>query len=347
MPVVEMMGRQMSQLVRLVDDLLDLSRVTRDRLELRCEPVLLREVVDAALEASRISIETRGHELIVGRMPEDLAVNGDAQRLAQVISNLLSNSAKYTPRGGRITLSFEQTGGEAVISVTDTGIGIPTESLAHIFEMFSQVRPDANNSEGGLGIGLALVHRLVSLHGGTVTAHSDGVGTGSRFTVRLPALTHFEPHEGRLNEKEPIESAPVTRRRVLVADDNADSAQSLTIWLQLAGHDVRAVTDGEQVVAVAEQFRPEVIFMDLGMPRLDGLAASRKIRSRPWGGTIRIVALTGWGREEDRLRSQAAGIDLHWVKPVDPHALASMLSVEWSGREAPPGDFQGGPLRDS
>jgi PAS domain S-box-containing protein len=324
----DMMGRQIRHMVRLVDDLLDLSRVTHGRLELRCEPVLLREVADAATEASRALIDAYGHELVFRCGDDQLAVDGDAQRLAQVISNLLSNSAKYTPPGGRITLTIEHDGDHAVISVVDTGIGIPSDSITRIFEMFSQIRSDGHQTEGGLGIGLALVRYLVELHGGTVTAKSAGVGKGSEFTVRLPTLAHFKAVDEAPAGVESNETVQVTRRRVLVADDNADAAASLTLWLELAGHEVHIATNGQQVVALAERFRPDVIFMDLGMPQLDGLAASRKIRSQPWGQTIRIVALTGWGREEDRMRTQAAGIDLHWVKPVDPHALRRILALE-------------------
>jgi CheY-like chemotaxis protein len=328
-----MMGRQIGQLVRLVDDLLDLSRVTHGRLELRCEPVLLREVAERATEASRALIDAHGHELVFQCRDDQLAIEGDTQRLAQVISNLLSNSAKYTPPGGRITLTIDQDADHAVISVVDTGIGIPSDSITRIFEMFTQIRSDGHQTEGGLGIGLALVRYLVELHSGTVTAKSAGVGKGSEFTVRLPTLARFE----RVNEApdvvEPNDTgwgAPVqvTRRRVLVADDNADAAASLTLWLELAGHEVHTATNGQQAVSLAERLRPDVIFMDLGMPLLDGLAASRTIRSQPWGQAIRIVALTGWGREEDRMRTQAAGIDLHWVKPVDPHALTRILSLE-------------------
>jgi signal transduction histidine kinase/ActR/RegA family two-component response regulator len=321
----EMMGRQIGHLVRLVDDLLDLSRVTHGRLELRREPLLLREVAEAAIEGSRTLIDARGHELIFQCLDDRLAVDGDAHRLAQVVANLLSNSAKYTPPGGRITLTVERIGNEALISVTDTGIGIPTESLSRIFEMFSQIRSDGNQSEGGLGIGLALVQHLVQLHGGTVSATSHGAGEGSEFVVRLPALAFVDWRDESPHVVGPEVLANVMSRRVLVADDNTDAAD---MWLQLAGHSVRTAADGEQVVEVAERFRPDVIFMDLGMPRLDGLAASRKIRSQPWGRGIRIVALTGWGREEDRLRTQAAGIDLHWVKPVDPHALMRILALE-------------------
>jgi PAS domain S-box-containing protein len=326
--VTDMMGRQIGNLVRLVDDLLDLSRVTHGRLELRREPVLLREVADAALEASRILIDSRGHELIFHCGDDQLAVDGDAQRLSQVISNLLSNSAKYTPQGGQIRLTVERAGNDALITVTDTGIGIPSEALARIFEMFSQVRSDANQSEGGLGIGLALVRHLVQLHGGTVTASSGGIGAGSQFTVRLPALARLSRRDDGPAIVDSVAAAHVVRRRVLIADDNTDAADSLTLWLQLAGHEVHTAADGHQVVALAERFKPDVIFMDLGMPHLDGLAASRKIRSQPWGQAVRIVALTGWGREEDRRRTQAAGIDLHWVKPVDPHALARILALE-------------------
>ena len=325
----DMMGRQVSHLVRLVDDLLDLNRITRGRLELRREPVLVREAVNVAVEASRALLEARGHELIVHCCDEQLAVDGDVHRLAQVISNLLSNSAKYTPHAGRVTLTLERAGNDAVISVTDTGIGIPSESLASIFEMFSQVHSGRDRSDGGLGIGLALVQTLVQMHGGTVVAHSDGIGTGSRFTIRLPALAPLDNRDSNPRAAAAsLETVGVVRRRVLVADDNADAASSLTLWLQQEGHEVRTANDGNQAVALAELFRPEVILMDLGMPHLDGLEASRQIRSQPWGKTIRIIALTGWGREQDRVRTQHAGIDLHWVKPVDPHALTSILAVD-------------------
>jgi CheY-like chemotaxis protein len=240
----------------------------------------------------------------------------------------LSNSAKYTPRGGQITLTLDRKQDEALISVADTGIGIPRESMTRIFEMFSQIRSDANQSEGGLGIGLALVRHLVQLHSGTVTANSPGLGEGSEFIVRLPALAPLDRSDETARAVESSNTGPVVGRRILVADDNTDAAEALTLCLQLAGHEVYTASDGQQVVALAERFRPDVIFMDLGMPHLDGLAASRKIRSEPWGRAIRIVALTGWGREEDRLRTQAAGIDLHWVKPVDPHALARILALE-------------------
>ena len=324
----DMMGRQIGQLVRLVDDLLDLSRVTHGRLELRCEPVLLREVAETATEASRALIDAHGHQLVFQCHDDQLAIDGDAQRLAQVISNLLSNSAKYTPRGGRITLTIGHEADHAVISVADTGIGIPSDSITRIFEMFSQIRADGHQTEGGLGIGLALVRYLVELHGGTVTARSAGVGEGSEFTVRLPALARFNRVDEVPSVVESNDTVQVDRRRVLIADDNADAAASLTLWLQLAGHEVHTAADGHQVVTLAERFRPDVIFMDLGMPHLDGLAATRMIRSQPWGQAIRIVALTGWGREEDRMRTQAAGIDLHWVKPVDPHALRRILALE-------------------
>lgn len=324
--LTDMMGRQMVSLARLVDDLSDLSRVTHGMLELRRERVPLRTLVDTTLEVSRPLIEAHGHDLIVDCPDEQLAVDGDPQRLGQVLANLLSNSAKYTPRGGRITLTAARVGADAAISVVDTGVGIPPESLGSVFELFSQIQAPGQ-SEGGLGIGLALVRRLVHLHGGVVTAHSDGVGTGSRFTVRLPALSSIESGSETPGATASPKVAHVARQRILVADDNTDAADSLSLWLQLAGHDVRTVADGQQVVAVAEEFRPEVIFMDLGMPQLDGLAASRKIRAKPWGRSIRIIALTGWGRTEDRLRSQAAGIDVHWVKPVDLHTVMSLLAT--------------------
>jgi signal transduction histidine kinase/CheY-like chemotaxis protein len=319
----DMMTRQMNHLVRLVDDLLDISRITRGTLELRRERVSLREVVERAVESCRALIDTNGHELVVTFDPENFVVDGDSQRLAQVVANVLSNSAKYTDRGGRISVAVEREGGQAAITVTDTGIGIPREALERVFEMFSQVHASRARSDGGLGIGLALVRSLVHMHGGTVTADSRGPGTGSTFTVRLPIAQSAQAHERQIPVQQILEPM---RLRILIADDNADAAASLAMLLQLGGHQVQTAADGREAVKLAERFRPDVIFLDVGMPNLDGVEAARQIRVRPWGQHVRIVALTGWGQEVERRRTEAAGIDLHLVKPVDPHALAAILT---------------------
>jgi CheY-like chemotaxis protein len=319
---MNMMERQMRQLVRLVDDLRDVSGITRGRLQLQRRPVVLKRAVEQALEASRPILEAHGHDPIVRCRDDRLTVDGDPVRLAQILTNLLSNCAKYTEPGGMISLTVERNGDEAVISVSDTGIGIPPDYLEDVFEMFSQVRVHYARSRGGFGIGLALVRRLVKMHGGSVTAHSLGIGTGSTFTVRLPAIA----------DRAPVVSAPgatesataikgVKARRILVVDDNSDAAALLAVLLELEGHEVQTAADGGEAVKRAELFRPEVVLMDLQMPGMDGLEASRRIRARPWGSNVLIAALTGWGQDVDRHSAHEAGVDLHFVKPVDTTAL--------------------------
>jgi len=317
------MDRQLAHLVHLVDDLMDVSRITRGKLELRREKLALEAVLQAALETSRPLVEAARHTLTLNLPPAPVYVLGDLTRLAQVFSNLLNNAAKYTPAGGRITLSASAVDGLAVIEVCDTGVGIGAESLPNVFEMFTQ----ANRARGlapGLGIGLALVRVLTEMHGGTVTAASDGLGAGSSFTVRLPAL---QPSEvGNPELAMPAAPAALVRRRVLVADDNLDAAESLMMLLTMMGHEVRAAHDGAQAVEQAEQFRPDLILMDVGMPRLDGLQAATQIRSMDWGASPVIVALTGWGQDADRKRSKEAGCDVHMVKPLDFDRLTVLLT---------------------
>jgi CheY-like chemotaxis protein len=319
---MNMMERQMRQLVGLVDDLRDVSGITRGKLQLQRRPVVLKRAVEQALEASRPTLEAHGHDPIVHCRDDRLTVDGDPVRLAQILTNLLSNCAKYTEPGGTISLTVERDGDHAVISVSDTGIGIPPDYLEDVFEMFSQVRVHQARSRGGLGIGLALVRRLAKMHGGSVSAHSLGIGTGSTFTVRLPAIA----------DRVPVLSAPaaagsataikgVKARRILVVDDNSDAAALLAVLLELEGHEVQTAADGGEAVNRAELFRPEVVLMDLEMPGMDGLEASRRIRARPWGSNILIAALTGWGQDVDRRRAQEAGVDLHFVKPVDTTTL--------------------------
>lgn len=325
---VSMMDRQTSHLVRLIDDLLDVSRITRGKLDLRRQRVLLTDVLASAVEGSRVFIEARGHDLTVNVHPgaAGLLVDCDPHRLAQVFSNLLSNSAKYTDSGGRIALMLERENNEAVVKVQDNGIGIPRQALNQVFELFSQAHSHEVRADGGLGIGLSLVRTLAELHNGSVTAFSEGPGTGSTFTVRLPIA---EPcaeapgaAAGTLASSTPTRQG---RRRVLVVDDSADAAASLARLLEMEGHELRTAADGEEAVEQAREFCPDIIFMDLGMPRMDGLEATRRIRALEQGQGAVIVALTGWGQEADRRRTSNAGMDHHLVKPVGPEDLRNIL----------------------
>jgi PAS domain S-box-containing protein len=322
------MERQLTQLVRLVDDLLDMSRVTSGKLELRREWVELSAVIDAAIETSRPAIDQAQHELAVVVPDEPIFLNGDATRLAQVVSNLLNNSAKYTHRGGHVRLTVRLEDDMAVLVVADDGIGIPPKMLGKVFEMFTQVDRALEKTTGGLGIGLSLVKGVVEMHGGTIEARSEGEGRGSEFIVRLPlglsAIQKVEP---------PAADAPVrssSRRRILVADDNVDSAESLRELLEWLGNDVKTANDGLQAVVMAETFRPHVILLDIGMPKLNGHETCLRIREQPWGKNAILVAMTGWGQDEDKRRSQEAGFDHHLVKPVDPGALEKL----WASSKA-------------
>ncbi len=323
--VQAMMDRQLSHMVRLIDDLLDVSRINRNKMELRRARVALADVVSSAVETARPLIDDKGHELTLALPPGPVYLDADLTRLAQVFSNLLTNSAKYTPRGGRIGLCAEQQGGEVVVVVHDTGIGIPVESLASIFDMFAQLDRPLERTTDGLGIGLALVKGLVEMHGGTVTAHSGGPGQGSKFTVKLPTLP------AQLETTNPTAAGGVApaagpRWRILVVDDNRDSAETLAMMLQLLNNEVRTAHDGLEAVEVAAAFRPNLILMDLGMPRLNGYDATRRIRAEPWGRSMTIVALTGWGQDSDRARSHEAGCNGHLVKPVNLAELEKLLA---------------------
>jgi PAS domain S-box-containing protein len=324
----DMIDRQLNHLVRLVDDLLDISRVSRGKLRLRAEPTDLETVVRNAVEVSRPLIEQSRHELTVSLPSETVPLRGDLVRLSQVFANLLNNAAKYTEPGGRITLTATVDGPTAVVSVRDTGVGIPPAALPRLFDIFSQVAGHQERSQGGLGIGLSLVKGLVELHGGIVEAHSNGPGTGSTFLVRLPVARNTEPtlRDSELSAVRTAHSEFGVPKRVLVVDDNRDSAESLAMMLTMTGNEVRTAFDGEAGLEAAEAFRPDVAFLDIGMPRLDGHECARRIRSRPWGGGVLLVAMTGWGQDEDRRRTRAAGFDHHLVKPVDPEALRAILA---------------------
>jgi PAS domain S-box-containing protein len=321
----DMMDRQLGHMVRLVDDLLDASRISQNKMELRRSRVLLADIVSSAVETARPAIEAAGHELIVSLPPEPVHLDADLTRLAQVISNLLTNSAKYTERGGKIWLGAERLGGEVIVSVRDTGIGIPADALPRIFDMFSQVDRSIERSTGGLGIGLALVKGLVEMHDGTVTAASGGQGKGSTFTVKLPAPGgHAEPLSATPPDEAQAAAGP--KRRILVVDDNRDSASSMGTLIKLLGNEVRIAHDGVEAVEAAGLFRPEVVLMDVGMPHLDGYQATRRIREQPWGKTMTIIALTGWGQEGDKRLSREAGCNAHLVKPVNLSDLEKLLA---------------------
>ena len=321
-PVLGMMERQLQHLTRLLDDLLDVSRITQGKIALHIERVDLRRVVDAAVETSRPAIDEMHHAFSASVPDEPLWIDGDAVRLAQVLSNLLMNAARYTPEGGRIALSARRCGDDVEISVRDNGYGIPRERLGSIFEMFTQLESPLAKHVRGLGIGLSLARGLVALHRGTIEARSEGPGRGSEFTVRLPAgPTRADDAHAVANE--PV--APAPQRRMLVVDDNRDAASSLAMFLQLMGHDVRVAHDGEKAIEIAEEYRPQTVFLDLGMPGTDGYEVCRRIRNASWGRNVRLIAITGWGQEEDRRKSAAAGFDVHLVKPVDPEALEDLL----------------------
>jgi PAS domain S-box-containing protein len=320
-----MMERQLAQMVRLIDDLLDISRITRGKLQLRKERVELAAAVQTAVEATRSFIDAQAHQLTVTLPCEPVPLDADPMRLAQVFSNLLHNAAKYTEKGGHIWLTAEQRGGEVVVSVRDTGIGIAGEHLAHIFEMFSQVAPALERSQGGLGIGLALIRGLVELHGGRVEARSAGPGRGSEFMVCLPVVeTPVQARPEASGDREQSRAGP--KCRILVADDLRDSADSLAMMLRLAGHDTQTAHDGLEAVQAAATFRPDVVVLDIGMPKMNGYEAARHIRQQPWGKHMVLVALTGWGQEEDKRRAMEAGFDHHLTKPVEPVALEKLLA---------------------
>lgn len=321
---LDMMGRQLTHLVRLVDDLLDVGRIHAGKIELRREPLLLRDVLAAAIEATRPQIEAHQQTLRVAMSHPEVWVRGDFDRLVQVFNNLLSNAAKYSRGPGHVDIGVRVQGERVEVRVTDAGIGIPPGELAHVFDLFSQVRAHQGRSEGGLGIGLSLVRTLVGWHGGTVSAHSDGPGTGSSFTVDLPAIEapDTEPAEQATSVEPPAREGLT----VLIVDDNVDAAESLAALLELLGHGTHVAHDGEQALAAVERVRPALVFLDLGMPVMDGFTVARRIRSLPVGQGIRLVAMTGWGQQTDRDKTSAAGFDRHMVKPAELSDIEAVLA---------------------
>jgi PAS domain S-box-containing protein len=320
-----MMERQVGHMVRLVEDLLDISRISRGKLQLRKERVELNAIIRSALEAARPLIETQGHELTITLPDEPVYLDADLIRLAQVFSNLLTNSAKYSEKGGHIWLTAERQGDEVVVSVRDSGIGIAAEHLPRLFEMFSQVEPALERSQGGLGIGLSLVKGLVELHGGRVEANSAGPGKGSEFIVRIGVVDGLAPVKSEPVQTERPRSGP--KRRVLVVDDNRDAADSLVMMLRMMGHETDTAYDGLEAVHAAATFRPDVVLLDIGLPKLNGYEAARYIRSQPWGKGMALIALTGWGQDEDKRRALEAGCDYHLTKPVEAATLEKLLAV--------------------
>jgi signal transduction histidine kinase/ActR/RegA family two-component response regulator len=313
--------RQVKHMAWLLDDLLDVARITQGKLELKKQHIALNGVVDSAAETARPLLDSKNHRFNVTLPAEPVTRDADPLRLSQVLSNLLTNAAKYTDAGGHITLSGHVEDGTLTLSVKDNGIGIPPESLHGIFEMFSQVAGAAGRSEGGLGIGLALVNGLTELHGGTVEARSEGLGHGSEFIVKLPIVARDAVTTPTPDAQA---HAPISSR-VLVADDNRDAADSLAMILEMAGHDVRVVHDGLSAVSVAHSFRPDAALLDIGMPQLNGYEVARALRKEPWGAGITLIALTGWGQESDRQKAMDAGFDRHLTKPIDPDALETLL----------------------
>ena len=330
----DMMERQLRHMVRLVDDLLDIARISSGKVELKKDRAPLDAILGSAVESSMPLLTAAGHKLDLRIAEPGLQVSADTTRLAQVVSNLLNNAAKYTPDGGRIELAARRDGGDVVVTVTDTGIGIAREALPQVFEMFTQVGRHRDRSQGGLGIGLALVRRLVELHGGSVTAQSPGVGQGSTFTVRLPMTDPSTPAPPAAPSAAPAPAAPPLFR-VLVVDDNVDAAESLAALLELDGHETRVAHDGDEAIARAAEFRPEIVFLDIGMPGKDGYEVARELRRDPCHRDTMLVALTGWGAQDDRARTKSAGFDHHLTKPAELPAVEELLAKMAHRRREP------------
>jgi signal transduction histidine kinase/CheY-like chemotaxis protein len=329
----DVIDRQVLQMTHLLEDLLDVSRITRNKVELRRERVELSRAVDQAIETTRPLIESLGHQLSVALPDEPVHVYGDLTRLTQVFANLLNNAAKYTPSGGRIDVLVERDGERVRIVVRDSGVGLEGEQLAKVFDMFAQFAPALERSRGGLGIGLALARGLIELHGGRILAFSAGPGRGSEFVVHLPVMLSPQEEAATADAaRAEVEAAP--GHRILVVDDNTDAAQTLSAMLSMQGQEVRAAYGGLEGLRIAEEWRPDAAVVDIGMPELNGYEVCRRIRAQPWGERMLLIACTGWGQYEDRQRARAAGFDFHLVKPIEADAVSRLLA---GGEDSGPG----------
>jgi signal transduction histidine kinase len=340
-PVRELMERQMRKMVRLVDDLLDVSRITSGKIGLQCETVDVRQAAQLAADSVRQMITSCGQQLSVALPPGPLLVDGDLIRLEQVISNLLSNASKYTEPGGNIKLAVEQSNGEVLVRVSDTGVGIAPDMLPKVFGLFVQVDRSLDRSQGGLGIGLTLVKRLVELHGGRVEAHSAGLGSGSEFLVRLPLLAD-QSGAGIVPALAKVEPPAGLPGRVLLVDDNADLVRSLALMLQYKGYEVKSASDGPAAIELAQAFEPQAVLLDIGLPGMNGYEVAQQLRQAFPPARLLLVALSGYGRDEDRQQSQAAGFDLHLVKPVGMAELTAALAGLPADRQASSGSARTG-----
>jgi PAS domain S-box-containing protein len=314
--------RQLKHLTRLIDDLLDMSRLTQGTFELTKERTVLSKIIDLALDIARPQLEGKQHPLRVELPTEKIYLTADTNRLAQTIANLLHNASKYSSAGSPIRITASATAGEIIVRVIDQGVGIPADMFERVFDPYGQVDRLEDGTHDGFGIGLTLVKRIIELHGGTATATSAGSGHGSEFVLYLPHDTSAAPSD---TPPRSSPSAEIQKLRILVADDNRDAAHTLAMLLRLDGHEVRAVHDGVEALATGDSFEPQLVLLDIGMPLLDGYATARQIQQRPWGKEAHLVALTGWGLEEDRRRAMAAGFHDHLVKPTEPAALKAVI----------------------
>lgn len=327
------MERQMQQLIMLIDDLMDVSRITRGKLQLRRCRVRVADVIESAIEASRPFIDEANHELTIAVADDPIYIHADPHRLAQVLTNLLNNAAKYTPVGGNISCSACKADGDVLISVKDNGIGIPSDMLERVFDMFAQINPPAERTSSGLGIGLTLVKSLVEMHGGSIQVQSQGVSQGSTFTIRLPTVEFSPEEEAKLVQADNGKTAKC-KRRVLVVDDNQAAAEMLSMVVKMLGNEVRTASDGQQAIEVAAEFLPDVVLMDIGMPKMNGHEAARQIRRQPWGKEMLLVAVTGWGQEEDQRKTNESGFDHHLVKPAEPAAVQKLIAESLANQKS-------------
>lgn len=326
----DMIERQLTHMVRLIDDLLDVSRITRDKLEIRKAKVELGTILNQAVETLSPVLKSHGHKLSVQLPAEKIYLEADAVRLSQVFSNLLNNAGKFTVPGGELLLSAEKIAGhKVVVRVVDNGIGIPEDKLSTIFDMFTQAERAVDEAQTGLGIGLTLAKQIVELHDGTIAAHSGGNGQGSEFIITLPfvaTLSTGEAEKARVQPAVTVLEKPVAKQRILVVDDNVDSAESMSLLMEIAGNETTMAHDGVDAIAMAKAYKPDAVLLDIGLPSADGYEVCRAIRGETWGRSTVIIALTGWGQDDDRRRTAEAGFDAHMVKPVDPDELLSLLT---------------------